>query len=374
MDGHVAALAGFDLMTVARLRVVLAHHDAVEAYAVAAGDASPSPPVARLLTPELRAAWRASASRRRPADWADRCAAAGIRVVTMRDPDFPPPLRHDPQPPAALFVRGELAALDARRVGIVGTRNATGTGRQIAERLGRELAAAGVAVVSGLAKGIDGAAHRGVLAAGDGRPIAVVGNGPDAPYPRQHAALWAAVCAEGVLISEWPPGTPPDAFRFPLRNRILAALSEVLVVVESRERGGSLITAQAAIERSIDVMAVPGSIRNRAAAGTNQLLRDGAAPVTCADDVLVALGLDTRRATGEAYDPRPRPRGVDAEVLERCRRDPCTLDEVVVDVGLSIGDAAMALARLERAGWLREAGGWFEAVLFWSDRDDRVAP
>jgi DNA processing protein len=374
MDGHLAALAGFDLMTVARLRVVLAHHDPVEAYAVAAGDAPPSPPVARLLTPELRATWRASAQRRRPADWADRCAAAGIHVVTIRDPDFPAPLRHDPQPPAALFVRGDLAALDARRVGVVGTRNATGTGRQIAERLGRELAEAGVAVVSGLAKGIDGAAHRGALAAGNGRPIAVVGNGPDTPYPRQHAALWAEVCAGGVLISEWPPGTAPEAFRFPLRNRILAALSEVLVVVESRERGGSLITAQAALERSIDVMAVPGSIRNRAATGTNQLLRDGAAPVTCADDVLLALGLDTRRATREAYDPRPRPRGVDAEVLERCRRDPCTLDEVVVDVGVSIGDAAMALARLERAGWLREAGGWFEPVLFWSDRDDRVAP
>jgi DNA processing protein len=294
----------------------------------------------------------------------------------MRDPDYPAPLRHDPQPPAALFVRGDVSALDARRrrVGIVGTRNATGTGREIAERLGRELAEAGVAVVSGLAKGIDGAAHRGTVANETGRPIAVVGNGPDTPYPRQHAALWTEVCARGVLISEWPPGTPPDAFRFPLRNRILAALSEVLVVVESRERGGSLITAQAAIERAIDVMAVPGSIRNRAAAGTNQLLRDGAAPLTCVDDVLVALGLDTRRATPCAYDPRPRPRGIDAEVLERCRRDPCTLDEIVVDVRLTISDAAMALARLERAGWVREAGGWFEPVLFWSARDDQVTP
>jgi DNA processing protein len=374
MDGHIAALAGFDLMTVARLRVLLAHHDPVQAFAVAAGEAAPSAAVARLLTPDLRAAWRASAQRRRPEEWASRCAAAGIRVVTMRDPQFPAPLRHDPQPPAALFVRGDLGALDARRVGVVGTRNATGVGRQIAERLGRELAEAGVAVVSGLAKGIDGAAHRGALAAGGGHPVAVVGNGPDTPYPRQHAALWADVCARGVLVSEWPPGTTPEAFRFPLRNRILAALSEVLVVVESRERGGSLITAQAAIERAIDVMAVPGSIRNRAAAGTNQLLRDGAAPVTCADDVLVALGLDTRRAMSTAYDPRPQPRGIDAEVLARCRRDSCTLDEVVGDVGLSICDAAMSLARLERAGWVREAGGWFEPVLFWSERDDRVAP
>src|SRR6185312_13567930 len=138
-----------------------------------------------------------------------------------------------------------------------------------------------------------------------GPPIAVVGNGPDRPYPRVNAALWGAVCGRGLLLTEWPPGTTPEAFRFPLRNRILAALSEVLVVVESRERGGSLITAQAAMERSIDVMAVPGSVRNRAAAGTNHLLRDGAAPVTEVDDVLVALGLDTRRAALSTFDPRP---------------------------------------------------------------------
>ena len=366
VDGHVAALAGFDLMTVARLRMLLVHHDPVEAFAVAAGDARPAPAVAHLLTATIRSAWRASADRRRPGEWADRCATTGIRVVTLRDPEFPPPLRHDPHPPAALFVRGDLTALHARRAGIVGTRNATGVGREIAAMLGRGLAEAGVSVVSGLAKGIDGAAHRGVLAVDGGRPVAVVGNGPETPYPRQHAELWDAVCGRGVLLSEWPPGTAPEAFRFPLRNRILAALSEVLVVVESRERGGSLITAQAAIERSIDVMAVPGSVRNRAAAGTNQLLRDGAAPVTCADDVLVALGLDTRRATSAPYDPRPLPRGVEAAVLDRCRRDPCTLDEVVVEVGLPIAEAAMALAHLERSGWLREAGGWFEAVLEWS--------
>ena len=165
------------------------------------------------------------------------------------------------------------------------------------------------------------------------------------------------MCERGLLLSEWPPGTPPEPFRFPLRNRILAALSEVLVVVESRERGGSLITAQAAIERSVDVMAVPGSVRNRAAAGTNQLLRDGAAPVTGADDVLVALGLDTRRAGSVRYDPRPLPRGVEADVLAACRDDPRTLDDVVVGAWICRSPtAAMALARLERAGWVRDVG------------------
>ena len=251
---------------------------------------------------------------------------------------------------------------------MVGTRNATRAGRETAFELGRDLAAAGVVVVSGLAKGVDGAAHAGVLRADGAPPAAVVGNGPDEPYPRVHARLWEEVCRRGVLLSEWPPGTVPEPFRFPLRNRILAALSEVLVVVESRERGGSLITAQAAIERSIDVMAVPGSVRNRAAVGTNQLLRDGAAPVTSVDDVLVALGLDTRRAGTPAYDPRPMPRGIAAAVLERCRRDPCTLEEIVVELGLSLSDAAMTLARLERTGWVQESGGWFEPVVSWLEQ------
>ncbi|MET0146529.1 MAG: DNA-processing protein DprA [Ilumatobacteraceae bacterium] len=367
-SGPVAALAGFDLMTVGRLRTLLAHHEPAEAFAVAAGWTRPSPPVAGLMSPDVRAAWRSSAARRPPQEWAERCRRAGVDVLTTRDDSFPSVLRLDPQPPAALFVRGDLAALDARRVGVVGTRNATGPGREAAAELGRHLAEAGVAVVSGLAKGIDAAVHRGVIAVPAGRPIAVVGNGPDVPYPRVNAELWSHVVGRGVLISEWPPGTAPEPYRFPLRNRIIAALSEVLVVVESRERGGSLITAQAALERSVDVMAVPGAVRNRAAAGTNQLLRDGAAPVTDADDVLVALGLDTRRAGPVAYDPRPLPRGVEAAVLDACRAGPCTLDEIVVSLGLSLADAAMALARLERSGWLHDAGGWFEPVVSWSGR------
>ncbi len=367
-DGYLAALAGFDLMTVARLRVLLAHHGPDEAFAVAAGRAVPAPMVERLLTVDVRAAWRDSAARRPADEWSERCRRLGVSVRTARDPDFPEVLRHDPQPPAVLFTRGDIDVLDGRRVGIVGTRNATQAGRDVAHALGRDLAEAGVVVVSGLAKGIDGAAHRGTLGVAGGRPVAVVGNGPDRPYPRVHSGLWDDVCARGLLLSEWPPGTAPEPFRFPLRNRILAALSEVLVVVESRERGGSLITAQAAIDRGVEVMAVPGSVRNRAANGTNQLLRDGAAPVTDAGDVLVALGLDNRRAGLASYDPRPLPRGQQAAVLERCRRDPCTLDDVVSALGLPIAEAAMALAHLERAGWVRQAGGWFEPVTSWAER------
>lgn len=365
--GYLAALAGLDLVTVARLRLLLAHHRPDEAWAVVVGRARPAPLVAELLRGRVGAAWRASAERRHPGEWAQRCDRLGVRAVCGWDQDFPSPLCHDPEPPAVLFVRGDLAAIGHRRVGVVGTRNATRLGRETAIELGHGLATAGVAVVSGLAKGIDGAVHRGVLEAGAGPPIGVVANGLDAPYPRMHAGLWGEVAAHGVLLSEWPPGTAPEAFRFPLRNRIIAGLSELLVVVESRERGGSLITANAAIERGIDVLAVPGSPQVRAALGTNQLLRDGAGPVTEVADVLMALGLDHRRAGERRYDPRPAPRGVEADVMASCAARPITLDTVVADLGVSLTDAAMAVARLERTGWLRQVGGWFEAVGTWGD-------
>ncbi len=360
--GSLAALAGLDLATAGRLRVLLNYHEPVEALAVAAGRCRPHPAVERMLTTDLKSAWSASVERRDATEWAVRCSRIGVGAVTNADVDYPDVLRHDPQPPAVLFFRGQWSAFDARRVGVVGTRNATGPGCTFAATLGAQLAAEGVAVVSGLAKGIDGAAHRGVLRADPRRAVGVVANGLDSPYPRQHRDLWNAVADTGLLLSEWPPGTEPERFRFPQRNRIIAALSEVLVVVESRERGGSLTTAREALERGVDVMAVPGSVNNRAAAGTNQLIRDGAVPVTDAGDIMLALGLDHRHAASSGFDPRPLPRGAEAIVLDRCRVDPCTLDTIVSELGLTITDAAMTLARLERSGWVRESGGWFEEV------------
>lgn len=365
--GVLAALAGLDLVTVARLRLLLAHHEPEEAWAVVEGRARPARLVGEMLRGRVGAAWRASARRRDPDAWARRCAALGVYAVCGRDDDFPAALRCDPDPPAVLFLRGDLAVLDGRRVGVVGTRNATRFGLESAVEIGHDLAAAGVAVVSGLAKGIDAAAHRGVLATPGGRPVAVVANGLDTPYPTVNAALWGQVAERGLVVSEWPPGTSPEAFRFPLRNRIIAGLSELLVVVESRERGGSLITAGAAAERGVDVFAVPGSPRQRSSLGTNQLLRDGAAPMTDVDDLLVALGLDHRRSSAVPYDPRPAPRGLEAEVVARCRDHPCTLDALVAELGLSLPEAALVVARLERSGWVRCAGGWFEAVGRWGE-------
>jgi DNA processing protein len=254
--------------------------------------------------------------------------------------------------------------LDGRRVGIVGTRNATAAGRHTAYEVGSGLGGAGVHVVSGLARGIDGQAHQGVLAAeGEGRPIAVVASGLDVVYPREHRDLWRAVAECGLLLSEAPPGTPPEPYRFPLRNRIVAALSEAVVVVESREKGGSLITVTEALDRDVPVMAVPGPVSARASAGTNALLRDGATPVLDAGDVLDLLHLHHRRAQLQvAADARRRPEGADLAVYRGLAGEPRTLDGVMLLTGFALGEAAMCLARLVAQGWVAEADGWFERV------------
>ncbi len=368
-DGFLASLAGFDRMTSARLRGLLAGRSPAEAYAVASGLAEPPARLAAVFEcyDDLAAAWKRNGRERAPERCLEQCAAAGVEVVAAADERYPPQLVLDPSAPPVLFVRGDLSVLDARRVGIVGTRNSTRRGDETAARFGRELAEQGVVVVSGLARGIDGAAHRGVLAADGAPPVGVVANGLDRPYPQRHRELWARVGEAGLLLSEWPPGVAPDGYRFPLRNRILAALSEVLVVVESRERGGSLITAREAAQRGVPVFAVPGAVQNRASAGTNELLRDGAAPALDPGDVLLELGLDHRRAGASRFDPRPLPRGFDAVVLDIVRQDPRTLDQLHGELGSSLGELAIALARLERDGWVAEsAAGWFEAV------DDRT--
>src|SRR6056297_275095 len=365
----VASFAGFDRMTTNRLSGLLAHRSPEQAFAVAAG-ACPAPePFATLFAREreLAADWKRSAARRPPDEVWRQCLDAGVEVVVAGDPSYPVALLDDPRRPPALFVRGDLGVLDGRRVGIVGTRNATQRGRETAARFGYELAQEGVVVVSGLAKGIDGAAHRGALAVDEARPVAVVGTGPDRPYPAQHAQLWERVATRGAVVSEWPPGTAPDAFRFPLRNRILAALVEVLVVVESRERGGSLITAREAAERGIEVFAVPGALQSRAALGTNKLLCDGAAPATETADILMALGLDRRRAGRRRHDPRALPGADDRRLIDACRSEPRTLEALALHSGGSLVDTAMAVARLEHGGWLRETTGWFEAVDDWAD-------
>lgn len=313
---------------------------------------------------ELHQAWT-KALAAGPTDREIESRLAAMHVTIMGDPDYPESLALDRAAPAALFWRGDITVIDRRRrVALVGTRRATEYGRGAAHDFGRCLASNGVAVVSGLALGVDAAAHRGALAARSTRtvapPIGVVASGLDVVYPRLNSRLWSEVAEQGVLVSESPPGTEPDRFRFPLRNRIIAALAEVLVVVESRATGGSMLTVNEALQRDVPVMSVPGATRSLASEGTNLLLRDGALVAASPDDVLAVLGLTPARRD-VVRDLRPVPMGVDREVLAVMSADPMALDDVVrASAPHSLGAVALALGRLEANGWVVCTDGWFE--------------
>ena len=313
---------------------------------------------------ELHQAWT-KALAAGPTDREIESRLAAMHVTVMGDPDYPESLALDRAAPAALFWRGDITVIDRRRrVALVGTRRATEYGRGAAHDFGRCLASNGVAVVSGLALGVDAAAHRGALATRSTRtvapPIGVVASGLDVVYPRLNSRLWSEVAEQGVLVSESPPGTEPDRFRFPLRNRIIAALAEVLVVVESRATGGSMLTVNEALQRDVPVMSVPGATRSLASEGTNLLLRDGALVAASPDDVLAVLGLTPARRD-VVRDLRPVPMGVDREVLAVMSADPMALDDVVrASAPHSLGAVALALGRLEANGWVVCTDGWFE--------------
>jgi DNA processing protein len=223
----------------------------------------------------------------------------GLRWVPRSDPSFPTRLASIHDPPPGLFLRGDAPAelLAGNAVAVVGARSCSDYGAHVARILGRELAEAGVIVVSGLARGVDGWAHRGALEGG-GPTVAVLGCGIDLDYPRAHASLAALVAASGLVVSEYPPAVAPAPWRFPARNRIIAGLTAATVVVEARERSGALIVADLALEEGREVQAVPGPITSALSKGTNALLRLGATPVTGAADVLEAIGIgppDSRR-------------------------------------------------------------------------------
>jgi DNA processing protein len=361
-EAYAAALAGQAGLTAARLRSLLRRRTPRDVWASLLGDAPVDPVLAEAVerSPGLPQRWQAIGRRHPPRLVWERCRAAGVSVHVLGRPGYPAVLAADREAPAVLFSCGDLAALGVRRVAIIGTRNATATGRSFASELGAGLAAAGVAVVSGLARGVDGWAHRGALSVPGAAPVGVVACGLDVVYPAEHRRLWADVGSRGLLLAEVPPGTSPEAFRFPLRNRILAALSEIVVVVESRAKGGSLLTVDAATRRGVPVMAVPGSPRTPAAEGTNRLIADGAAPVLDTTDVLVALGLSTGRQGPSTLDDRPPPSPLDQEVLDLLGAEPLDIGRVVALTGRTLADVALALSRLEITGWVTRTGGWFE--------------
>jgi DNA processing protein len=272
----------------------------------------------------------------------------------LRKHELPPLLRAIHDPPKRLYLRGagEVELLSRPAVAVVGARACSPYGVQVARMLGRELAAAGVVVVSGLARGIDGAAHRGALEGG-GRTAAVLGCGIDRDYPAAHAGLASEIAERSLLVSEYEAGIEPAPWRFPARNRIIAGLCAATVVVEARERSGALITADFALEEGREVFAVPGEITSTLSVGTNALLRLGATPLTSTADVLETVGI--------ALPERARPQigSAAASLLDRL---PAAVDELVRASGLSAGEVAAALAELEITQLAVEGDGIYRAL------------
>ena len=286
-----------------------------------------------------------------------RLRALGVRFVGRSEAPFPPLLRAIHDPPPGLFMRGDadVALLSRPAVAVVGARACSAYGRQAARRLGRELGAAGLVVVSGIARGVDGEAHRGALEGG-GTTVAVLGCGIDRDYPAAHRDLARQVAERGLLVSEYPPGVEPAPWRFPARNRIVAGLCSATVVVEARERSGALITADFALEEGREVFAVPGEITSALSAGSNALLRLGAVPLTRAEDVLESFGITPGVSSAPELEPDA------AAVLAAVREAAVGADELARATGLSAGDVAILLTELELAGLVAEADGVYRAA------------
>ena len=281
-----------------------------------------------------------------------------VRRLRRGSDPYPPLLRAIPDPPAVLWVRGDASpALLARpSVAIVGARACSSYGRSVARTLGRELAAAGLVVVSGMARGVDSEAHRGALDAG-GVTVAVLGCGIDRDYPAAHRDLASRIVEAGLIVSEYEAGVEPAPWRFPARNRIIAGLCRATVVVEARERSGALITADFALEDGREVMVVPGEITSAVSAGSNALLRLGATPVTATADVLEAFGIEP---SVEALEP---PGGLAGVLLEHLRDTPASIDELARATGVAPGEVAAGLIELELAARIGENDGVYRATI-----------
>lgn len=281
-------------------------------------------------------------------------AAQGIRWLPRSAAAFPRSLAAIFDPPAGLFLRGDgkEALLERPAVAVVGARSCSPYGAHVARTLGRELAAAGLVVVSGMARGIDGEAHRGALEAG-GVTVAVLGCGVDRDYPAAHADLARRIAREGLIVSEYAPGVEPAPWRFPARNRIIAGLTAATVVVEARERSGALITADLALEEGREVFACPGEITSALAAGTNSLLRAGASVVTSPRDVLEAFGIEPEVSVATQIGGRAE------RVLSALREGPAAADGLARALGLDAGALSAALAELELQGLVEEREGLY---------------
>ncbi|MGQ9554521.1 MAG: DNA-processing protein DprA [Anaerolineae bacterium] len=281
---------------------------------------------------------------------------AGVLALTIADVDYPENLRNIPTLPAVLYMRGSLDPADAVAVAVVGTRKPSRYGLEATRRIVTDLARASITIVSGLALGIDAAAHEACLEAG-GRTLAVLGSGVDVIYPAKHASLARRIASQGALLSEYPLGTKPDARNFPPRNRIISGLSRGVLIVEAGERSGALITAQFALDQNRDTYAVPGGIFWPMSQGTNQLIQRGEAKlVTCAGDILEEMDMPLAVAQVQARQSIP-PGSNEAQVLACLSHDPLHVDELGRTTGLPMSVVSSTLALLELKGMVRSLGG-----------------
>ena len=291
-----------------------------------------------------------------PDEQMDKLEGSGARAINWHDSEYPPRLLEIPDPPPILYLRGKLAAQDERAVAVVGTRKATAYGREVAATLSRDLAASGVTIVSGLARGIDSIAHRAALEAG-GRTIAVFGTGVDTIYPSEHTRLAQEILDNGTLVSEYPIGTAPKAQHFPLRNRIISGMTLGTLVIEAGYKSGALITVSHALEQNRDVFCVPGSIFSPASRGTNALIQQGAKLVLSHKDILEELNLNAvahqieMRALTHPQDEN------EARILEYITHEPSHIDEIRRRAGLPISTVSSVLAMMELKGTVKQVGG-----------------
>ncbi len=290
-----------------------------------------------------------------------------IQVLTWDDAAYPRRLKEIDQPPPVLYVRGSLTDQDDWAVAIVGTRRVTGYGRQVAEEIAVFLAQNGITVVSGLARGVDAVAHETCLRAG-GRTIAVLGNGVDRVYPPEHIHLAKKILEQGAVVSDYAPGTPPDAANFPPRNRIISGLCMASVVVEAGETSGALITANFAANQGRDVFAVPGPITGPQSKGTNRLIRDGAQPLLRPEDILEALQLEQIPQKQNARRLIPAD-DLESRVLDVLAEETLHVDEICVRSALPIDKVSAALTMMELKGMVRHLGGMSYSMV----REDRAS-
>ncbi len=286
--------------------------------------------------------------------WA-KIEAQGIKILTWADEEYPARLREIDQPPPVLYIRGEYLQDDLFAVAIVGTRKVTPYGRQVTEELASYLAANGITVISGLARGVDVIAHQTALKAG-GRTMAILGSGVDRIYPPEHRGLAEKMMERGAVISDYAVGTPPDASNFPPRNRIISGLSLAVVVIEAAETSGALITAEFAAEQGREVFAVPGNIYAPQSKGVNNLIQKGAQPLLTPEDLMQALDLTRVGAQKSARKVLPADE-TEARVLGVLGGVPLHVDEICNLAGLPIEKISATLAFMELKGLVRQVGG-----------------